>query len=87
MRPSGTTIVMAGRVEEFRLEDVLQVVGSSPQCTAIELFQDDGTVRGRIWIQSGRVLGAIRVAPGDERDDITMTRRLDDRTLTPDPRS
>ena len=37
--------------------------------------------------ESGRVLGAIRVAPGDERDDITMTRRLDDRTLTPDPRN
>ena len=36
--------------------------------------------------ESGRILGAIRVAPGDERDDITMTRRLDDRTLTPDPR-
>ncbi|WP_404381987.1 GNAT family N-acetyltransferase [Knoellia locipacati] len=37
--------------------------------------------------ESGRVLGAIRVAPGDERDDITMTRRLDDRTLAPDARS
>ncbi len=36
--------------------------------------------------ESGRVLGAIRVAPGDERDDITMTRRLDNRTPTPDPR-
>ena len=32
-------------------------------------------------------LGAIRVGPGDERDDITLTRRLDDRTLTPDPRN
>ena len=38
------------------------------------------------YAESGRVLGAIRVAPDDERDDITMTRRLDDRTLTPDPR-
>lgn len=38
------------------------------------------------YAESGRVLGAIRVAPGDERDDITMTRRLDDRTLTPDAR-
>ncbi|MFC7489155.1 MULTISPECIES: GNAT family N-acetyltransferase [unclassified Knoellia] len=37
--------------------------------------------------ESGRVLGAIRVAPGDERDDITMTRRLDDRVLRPDPRN
>ena len=38
------------------------------------------------YAESGRVLGAIRVAPGDERDDITLTRRLDDRTLTPDKR-
>ncbi|WP_353953394.1 GNAT family N-acetyltransferase [Knoellia sp. S7-12] len=37
--------------------------------------------------ETGRVLGAIRVAPGDERDDITMSRRLDDRLLTPDPRN
>jgi RimJ/RimL family protein N-acetyltransferase len=39
------------------------------------------------YAESGRVLGAIRVAPGDERDDITMTRRLDDRTVLPDVRS
>lgn len=37
--------------------------------------------------ECGRVLGAIRVAPGDERDDIRMTRRLDDRILVPDPRN
>ncbi|MFC7488126.1 GNAT family N-acetyltransferase [Knoellia sp. CPCC 206453] len=37
--------------------------------------------------ESGRVLGAIRVAPGDERDDITMTRRLDQAALTPDARN
>lgn len=37
--------------------------------------------------ESGRVLGAIRVAPGDERDSITLTRRLDDRTLQPDRRN
>ncbi|WP_245616929.1 GNAT family N-acetyltransferase [Knoellia subterranea] len=36
--------------------------------------------------ETGRVLGAIRVAPGDERDSISMARRLDDRILTPDPR-
>jgi len=41
---------------------------------------------GSGYTESGRVLGAIRVAPGDERDDITLTRRLDGRTLTPDPR-
>lgn len=39
------------------------------------------------YAESGRVLGAIRVGPGDERDDITLTRRLDTRTLTPDPRN
>ena len=55
---------MSGRVDELRLEEVLQVVGSSPQCTAVELFDEDGAVRGRIWIQSGRVLGAER---GSER--------------------
>ncbi|KRE43404.1 GNAT family N-acetyltransferase [Knoellia sp. Soil729] len=37
--------------------------------------------------ECGRVLGAIRVAPGDERDDVRMTRRLDDRILVPDPRN
>ena len=39
------------------------------------------------YVESGRVLGAIRVAPGDDRDDITMTRRLDERVLEPDPRN
>ncbi|GAA4124783.1 hypothetical protein GCM10022415_31180 [Knoellia locipacati] len=38
------------------------------------------------YVEAGRVLGAIRVAPGEERDDITLTRRLDDRTLIPDLR-
>jgi RimJ/RimL family protein N-acetyltransferase/ribosomal protein S18 acetylase RimI-like enzyme len=37
--------------------------------------------------ESGRILGAIRVAPGDDRDDITMTRRLDHKVREPDPRS
>lgn len=37
--------------------------------------------------ESGRVLGAIRVAHGDERDDITMTRRLDNLVRKPDPRN
>lgn len=41
---------------------------------------------GSGYTESGRVLGAIRVAPGDERDDITLTRRLDGRTLAPDTR-
>lgn len=39
------------------------------------------------YAETGRVLGAIRVAPGDDRDDITMSRRLDDRSLEPDTRN
>lgn len=39
------------------------------------------------YTESGRVLGAIRVAPGDDRDDITMTRRLDTKVRKPDPRN
>lgn len=39
------------------------------------------------YAETGRVLGAIRVAAGDERDDITMARRLDDRVLLPDLRN
>lgn len=29
------------------------------------------------YAEVGRIVGAIRVAPGDDRDDITMSRRLD----------
>ncbi|MBP6995034.1 MAG: GNAT family N-acetyltransferase [Phycicoccus sp.] len=29
------------------------------------------------YLEVGRIVGAIRVAPGDDRDDITMSRRLD----------
>ncbi|XVX18894.1 GNAT family N-acetyltransferase [Actinomycetota bacterium] len=32
---------------------------------------------------TGRIQGAIRVAPGDDRDDITLSRRLDGRVLPP----
>ncbi|MCE1180233.1 MAG: GNAT family N-acetyltransferase [Micrococcales bacterium] len=32
---------------------------------------------------TGRIQGAIRLAPGDDRDDITMSRRLDGRVLPP----
>jgi hypothetical protein len=31
----------------------------------------------------GRIPGAIRVAPGDDRDDVTMARRVDDAPLRP----
>ena len=35
------------------------------------------------YTEVGRVPGAIRVAPGDDRDDVIMTRRLDGRPLQP----
>jgi len=38
------------------------------------------------YVETGRVAGAIRVAPGDDRDDITMARRLDGRELLADGR-
>ena len=38
------------------------------------------------YAEVGRLAGAIRVAPGDERDEITMARRLDGRPMTPDGR-
>lgn len=35
------------------------------------------------YVVTGRTPGMIRVAPGDDREDITMARRLDDRPLFP----
>lgn len=35
----------------------------------------------------GRRVGAIRIGPGDDRDDIQMARRLDGRSPEPDPRN
>jgi GNAT superfamily N-acetyltransferase len=35
------------------------------------------------YTEVGRVPGAIRVAPGDDRDDVIMTRRLDGKPLQP----
>jgi len=52
------TLVMSGRLEEFRLADVLQAVGSSPQCTVVELRRSGGGVQGSIWIEGGRVIRA-----------------------------
>jgi cellulose biosynthesis protein BcsQ len=51
---------MTGRLQEFRLADVLQAVGTTPQCTAIELRRDDGSVQGTIWLEAGRVIDAER---------------------------
>lgn len=39
------------------------------------------------YTEVGRIPGAIRVAVGDERDDVLMTRRLDGRPLQADGRS
>lgn len=54
------TLVMTGRLEEFQLADVLQVVGLSRQYTAIEIRRLDGRIEGTIWVKAGRVIGAER---------------------------
>jgi len=53
-------LVMTGKLDDFRLADVLQVVGLSRQYTAVELRRDDGTVHGTIYVKAGRVVGAER---------------------------
>jgi RimJ/RimL family protein N-acetyltransferase len=35
------------------------------------------------YVEVGRIPGAIRVAPGDDRDDVTMARRVDGEALRP----
>ncbi|HEV7171946.1 GNAT family N-acetyltransferase [Pedococcus sp.] len=35
------------------------------------------------YVEVGRIPGAIRVAPGDDRDDVTMARRVDGAPLVP----
>lgn len=35
------------------------------------------------YVEVGRIPGAIRVAPGDDRDDVTMARQVDGRPLQP----
>ncbi|MCA9678622.1 MAG: DUF4388 domain-containing protein, partial [Myxococcales bacterium] len=61
------TLVMTGRLEEFKLADVLQVVGLSRQFTAVELRRQDGRVHGTVWVKAGRVIGA-RCGGADGRD-------------------
>ena len=39
------------------------------------------------YTEVGRIPGAIRVAPGDDRDDVIMTRRVDGAVLRPDGRT
>ena len=55
-----TTLVMTGRLEDFKLVDVLQVVGLSRQYTAVELRREDGRIYGTIWVKAGRVIGCER---------------------------
>ncbi|MBF5041564.1 AAA family ATPase [Aggregicoccus sp. 17bor-14] len=55
---SGATVVMQGSLSEFRLFDILQVVGISRQHTLIELRLQHRTPQGAIWVKSGQVLNA-----------------------------
>jgi len=57
-------LVMTGKLDDFHLADVLQVVGLSPQLTAVELRRRDGNLHGTIYVKAGRVLAAER---GDVR--------------------
>ena len=52
------TVVMEGSLSEFRLVDILQVVGISRQYTLIELRQQGQPLTGAIWVKSGHVLRA-----------------------------
>jgi chromosome partitioning protein len=49
------TGVMRGRLKEFDLAQVLQVVGIGRQYTGVEVF-DDSTVHGTIFVKSGKVV-------------------------------
>src|SRR5262245_41592904 len=53
-------LVMQGSLNEFKLHDVLQVVGMSRQFTVVELKRQNGNHYGTIWIKAGRVIGAER---------------------------
>src|SRR5215813_13427937 len=53
-------LVMQGSLSEFKLHDVLQVVGMSRQFTVVELKKQNGNHFGTIWIKAGRVIGAER---------------------------
>ena len=55
---SGATVVMQGSLSEFRLFDILQVVGISRQHTLIELRHQQRVAQGAIWVKSGQVLQA-----------------------------
>ncbi len=60
--PDDTTkpsvLVMTGKLSEFCLPDVLQVVAMSRQYTSIELRRADGRAVGVIWLKAGRVIDA-----------------------------
>ncbi len=58
MHDTTTSLVMTGLLADFKLEDVLQVVGLSRQFTAVELRRHDGQVHGTIYVKAGRVIGA-----------------------------
>jgi GNAT superfamily N-acetyltransferase len=77
-----------GRLLMSGIHRVARTVGA--EILTLDVRSGTGTTRFYAsfgYQECGRVIGAIRVAPGDERDDIRMTRRLDDRVLKPDPRN
>jgi RimJ/RimL family protein N-acetyltransferase len=58
----------------------------------VALSYRSGSGLGEFYARSGyeevgRLPGAIRVAPGDDRDDVTMARRVDGAPLKPDGRT
>jgi predicted N-acetyltransferase YhbS len=63
-----------------------------PGAELLALSYRSGSGLGEFYARSGyeevgRLPGAIRVAPGDDRDDVTMARRLDGEAVKPDGRT
>jgi hypothetical protein len=52
-------LVMAGRLADLQLADVLLLVGWSEQPTVVELDEADGARVGAIYLHAGYVIGAM----------------------------
>lgn len=52
-------VVTRGLIGEFGVVAVLQALSLSRQYTAVELFDEDGSLAGRVHLKSGMVLGAF----------------------------
>ncbi len=75
-------VLMGGMHRVARAEGVeIAVLGVRSGYGTADFYRSFG------YVETGRLPGAIRVAPGDDRDDITMARRLDERPMRPDGRS